>query len=167
MGRGHAALVLLALLAPGCSPAAQNAHGRTALESRAAFDLECPRSSLVVAALSRNSHGTITSYGVEGCGRRATYVRLHDSTWLMNPSAGAPMPGATRPVRVPVERRPKPVPLPPRPTPSAAPAPSGSAERGQPPGPPSSVHPREGEPEPRLPALPGQEDRPAPLGPSR
>lgn len=159
-------VALLALLVSGCSPAAQNARGRTALESRAAFDLRCPRSALAIAPLGRDSHGVITSYGVEGCGRRATYVRLADSTWLMNPAAGAPAPDVAprTPLRVPVERRPEPVPLPapgaPRPQP--APPPSGSVER-IPERPPSSLRPRRGEPEPKLPRLPGQGEPPSPL----
>jgi hypothetical protein len=164
MGRGYAAAAMLALFTWGCSPAAQNARGRTVLESRAAFDLECPRGSLVIAPLSRNGHGTITSYGVEGCGRRATYVQLSDSTWLMNPPAGAPAPGMVprRPMRVPAERRPEPVPLPPTaaPHPEPAPPPSGSAERS-PERPPNSLQP--GERAPRLPDLPGQGERPSPL----
>ncbi len=167
MNRGHAAL--LALVVSSCSPAAQNARGRTALESRASFDLECPRSALALAPLGKDAHGVITSYGVEGCGRRATYVRLSDATWLMNPPHGAPAAGPRSPVRAPVQRR-TPVlvpvpsqPRPPRPVPSAAPAPSGSAEHDEEPRPPSSLHPGRGEPEPRLPELPGQGERPKPL----
>lgn len=157
-------VALLALLACGCSPVAQNARGRTALESRAAFDFQCPESALAIAPLARDSHGVITSYGVEGCGHRATYVRLADSTWLMNPPAGARPPAlvARPPLRVPVEHPPAPVPLPPSapPRPEPAPPPSGSVERS-PERPPSSLKP--GERGPRLPELPGQRERPSPL----
>ncbi len=155
-------VALLALLACGCSPAAQNARSRTALESRAAFDLECPRSSLAIAPLGQDSHGVITSYGVEGCGHRATYVRLADSTWLMNPPPGVRAPAMFPERPVPVRPRPPPLRLPPTAAPSAEPAPppSGSVERS-PERPPSSLKP--GERAPRLPDLPGQGERPSPL----
>jgi hypothetical protein len=82
------------------------------LKNRAAFDFNCPREQLVVTDLGGNN-----MMGVEGCGRRATYVAnaacgggnpADVCTWIMNtdeklagnaeappPASPAPAPAST------------------------------------------------------------------------
>lgn len=50
-----------------------NAHYRDDLVRRALFDVQCPQQALQLHELSQ-SGGVITSYGVVGCGRQATYL---------------------------------------------------------------------------------------------
>jgi hypothetical protein len=66
-----------------------NEELRAKLENRAKFDLNCQ--DLKVQPLE-TSRGFVTSYGVVGCERRATYV-LNSSTasWIMNVVDGAPV----------------------------------------------------------------------------
>jgi hypothetical protein len=61
-----------------------------ALKSRAAFDLDCPKSEIKTVTIDD------ATKGVTGCGQRATYVRLcktdrlgqdEDCQWLMNTDA--------------------------------------------------------------------------------
>jgi hypothetical protein len=61
--------------------AAQDAE----LQKRAAFDLSCPADKLLLTRLSD------TTRGVEGCGAKATYVRV-DMSWVMNTINGAVAP---------------------------------------------------------------------------
>ena len=60
------------------------------LRKRAAFDLECKESALVLTPLDDSPAPNV--YGVEGCGRRATYVEGGSPNWLMNSD---PRPSAT------------------------------------------------------------------------
>ena len=75
--RGLAALgVLMPLVLLGCV-------GMKNLKARAAYDLQCPQEQLQLTKLGKSS------YGVDGCGRRATYVcRKPDSKncedWVLN-----------------------------------------------------------------------------------
>jgi hypothetical protein len=57
-----------------------------ALRTRAAFDLQCSNEKLALTELNSGSQGDGEGavYGVDGCGRRATYVLTHESAWLMN-----------------------------------------------------------------------------------
>jgi hypothetical protein len=66
-----------------------NEELRAKLESRAKFDLNCQ--DVKVQPLE-TSNGFVTSYGVVGCERRATYV-LNNSTasWIMNVVDGVPV----------------------------------------------------------------------------
>jgi hypothetical protein len=58
------------------------------LRTRAAFDLQCPESSITLVHLDERTQG------VTGCGQRATYVESctmmdgyggkHDCTWVLN-----------------------------------------------------------------------------------
>lgn len=84
-------LVAVALAVPaGCCTALYNTAGASPeqLVARASFDLDCPRDQLVVVDLDARTRG------VNGCGRRATYVeqcqRYGDlghkegCSWVMN-----------------------------------------------------------------------------------
>ncbi len=51
------------------------------LRTRAAFELDCPESSLRIINLGHDTRG------VEGCGRRATYM-LVDGRWVANTMTG-------------------------------------------------------------------------------
>lgn len=68
------------------SAASQNATMHTALLRRAAFDLQCPESQLITQPLTYDEHysSVITSYGVAGCGSRASYLRSTNGQWVAN-----------------------------------------------------------------------------------
>jgi hypothetical protein len=70
-----------------CGPS--NDELRAKLDSRAQFDMNCPNPRAVSL---EETNGYVTSYGVTGCGRRATYV-LNATTmsWVMNVSDGRPI----------------------------------------------------------------------------
>jgi hypothetical protein len=57
-----------------------------ALRTRAAFDFECPASSLRVYELrgGEDTAGSGAVYGVTGCGRRGTYVNTRLNGWILN-----------------------------------------------------------------------------------
>jgi hypothetical protein len=76
MLRRFATVLALALLTSGCA-------GMSNLKKRAAFDMQCPQDQLVVTELGN------TTYGVEGCGQRGTYVCKQDTArgcddWILN-----------------------------------------------------------------------------------
>jgi hypothetical protein len=67
------------------STSAQAHHG--ALKSRASFDLGCPTEQVKLTEID------LRTAGVDGCGRRATYIFNDDAvTWMMN-SPPAPRDG--------------------------------------------------------------------------
>ncbi|MES1177039.1 MAG: hypothetical protein ABUL62_22140 [Myxococcales bacterium] len=88
-------VVLTTLAACGAS----NSDLRTRLDTRAKFDLNCPKVDLVPL---ETDTGLVRSYGVTGCGRRATYVLSGGNTdWYMNSSdshAVSPVPADAPPV---------------------------------------------------------------------
>ena len=66
---------------------------RDQLRTRAAFDLDCPEASVEVIPLDRST------YGVRGCGQKATYVEVCNGqpgyagtrcTWTLDAASGAP-----------------------------------------------------------------------------
>ena len=77
------ARLLIAVLIPalgGCfSYAAYNGEKRSQLIGRASFDLECPQEQLNTVVLGTTDEW-LTSYGVTGCGHRASYV-LANGVW--------------------------------------------------------------------------------------
>jgi hypothetical protein len=79
---------------------------RAQLERRAAYDLRCEQ--LQLTPLEERGT-TIASYGVAGCGQRATYVLQRSTgTWVMNVITGPPeqdtkLAPASVPVRGPAE----------------------------------------------------------------
>jgi len=86
--------IVLISLAVGCGGYQQQlreenlAKQDAELRTRAAFDLSCAQDKLVLVPLSDSSRG------VEGCGQRATYVRV-DFNWVMNTVNGAVAPQST------------------------------------------------------------------------
>ena len=56
-----------------------------ALRTRAAFDLECPSEQLRLTQLHQGTQGSGDVYGVEGCGKRNTYVsQSYKGLWLLD-----------------------------------------------------------------------------------
>jgi len=79
-------LGLLFVSLSGCYPS--NDSLRAKLDTRAKFDLNCNQLQLVPL---EETNGHITSYGVMGCGRRATYIlNTQSATWIMNVEGGQP-----------------------------------------------------------------------------
>ncbi len=62
------------------SPAWFQDIGKAKLESRAAFDLDCPKEELTYTPLS---DGRYRSVGVRGCNKKAAYV-FGKRGWLLN-----------------------------------------------------------------------------------
>jgi len=90
MQRSHG-LVIAAALALG----ALGCNHTKALEKRAAFDLSCQQ--LQYTCLEERFDGACLTMGVEGCGRKATYVWVQTGQdgsykWLMNSVDGSPAP---------------------------------------------------------------------------
>ncbi len=72
------AVLVASLLGTGCLFTATTLHGG-ALRSRASYELQCPEKQLQITELGDNTAG------VDGCGRRATYVYNGEaSAWLLN-----------------------------------------------------------------------------------
>jgi hypothetical protein len=93
----HFLLAALSMTLVGCG--ASNSDLRTRLDARAKFDLNCPNVDFVPL---ETDVGLVRSYGVTGCGRRATYVLSGaNSDWYMNSSDGnavSPVPDPTPPI---------------------------------------------------------------------
>lgn len=120
---------------------ATQAYGDS-LRSRAAFDLQCPRTELRVSELD------MSTAGVEGCGQRGTYIFNHTANvWVLN------SPGADKNLVDPDQPSSSPAGVPPGSPPGTLPGalpgtPPGSppgtlpgAPAGSPPGtPPGAVH---------------------------
>ncbi len=73
----------LALVLGGCASFAQ--HKSSAVRTRAAFDLSCPEEKLQVTPLSNEAMERAT-YGVNGCGKKASYVFLPGAGAVLNSS---------------------------------------------------------------------------------
>lgn len=105
----------------GCiaTAADNNARLNTDLGRRASFDLECPEDEVTLIELSE-SEEMVNSYGVSGCGKRATYILTSSSngTWVNN-SGGS---GATGIVGTEAEVTPTPTPAPQPSRPDQAPS---------------------------------------------
>ncbi len=60
-------------------------ESKSSVLKRASFDLSCPETQIEPIELSRNDGGHINSYGVNGCGKKAVYVKpVWDDYWLLN-----------------------------------------------------------------------------------
>ena len=78
------AVVASAFLLGACVPT--NPELREKLLTRARFDLDCDEIRLRPL---EKTNGWVTSYGVTGCDRRATYVlNTSSQSWIMNVSDG-------------------------------------------------------------------------------
>jgi hypothetical protein len=78
---------LMAAGALGCA----TGGGENELRARAAYDLSCPAESLAMTQLQEKNFMATTNhgatYGVSGCGRRATYVN-NVGAWVLNNREG-------------------------------------------------------------------------------
>jgi hypothetical protein len=127
-------VVAVALLACGSSaipPEQLNPKRQQAVVRRAQFDLACA-GPLLTAPL-QTMDGYVVSFGVTGCGKRATYVQTSEGVWVVNsisdgtvvatdPSSLQPPPQPPPPHRAPPPVTPaaRPVPGPPGPGPGPA-----------------------------------------------
>jgi hypothetical protein len=84
-------LVLLGVV--GCY---SNSNLRADLQRRASFDLSC-QEPLQMVPLGTFPNEITNSYGVSGCGRKATYLLLNTGVWAMNSSSGEGEPRAASP----------------------------------------------------------------------
>ncbi|WP_437569595.1 hypothetical protein [Sorangium sp. So ce542] len=65
--------------------AEQNANSIAAVRKRASFDLSCAPEKLNIVELGRNSYDQLTTLGVMGCEKKATYVNLgHRAGWALD-----------------------------------------------------------------------------------
>jgi len=100
-GRGHRALLLLALPLASCNwPEPMQSGGFRVeknstesafaeIERRAALDLDCPKHKLQIAVIDAKQEGgfgpsTAKQISVSGCGHEAVYVRKDYGPWQMN-----------------------------------------------------------------------------------
>jgi len=75
--------------------AEQNADSIAAVRKRATFDLSCAPEKLDIIELGRNSNDILTTLGVVGCDKKATYVNLGHAGWALDAGerkADAPAP---------------------------------------------------------------------------
>jgi hypothetical protein len=63
------------------------------LRTRAAFDFRCSQAELKLTELNKGDYrdGEGAVYGVEGCGKRATYVQMQHGGWVLNTETGRPI----------------------------------------------------------------------------
>lgn len=76
---------LTALLWVGGCAAIYNNKAEEVLGKRAAFDLGCHNVDLTPL---EKTAGVVLTYGVHGCGRKATYVRAASGAWVLNSADG-------------------------------------------------------------------------------
>lgn len=76
-----ALLTTLGLSLTGCASFANTK--RTAVSSKAAFDLGCPAEQLQLTALSSEAMERAT-YGVTGCGKKASYIYVPGGGAVLN-----------------------------------------------------------------------------------
>jgi hypothetical protein len=88
-------MVVIAALLACASAESVNERLRNELLRRASFDLDC-RDPLETTPLQTQNE-IVQSYGVAGCGRRATYVKTPTGVWVVNSTPEAPKPGAVAP----------------------------------------------------------------------
>ena len=79
-------LSTLALVLGGCASFGQ--HKSSAVRTRAAFDLSCPQDKLQVTPLSNEAMDRAT-YGVTGCGKKASYVYVPGAGAVLNSAVDA------------------------------------------------------------------------------
>ncbi len=60
----------------------QNSTGKSTLSKRASFDMSCPEAQLTFACLGAGQ--PCESVGVSGCEKKATYLFVDNSAWVMN-----------------------------------------------------------------------------------
>ena len=72
----------------GWDPVKWNSEQTAKIRQRATFEMSCPNESLNVVELDKESDGTVKALGVEGCGKKASYVHLkgygNEAVWALN-----------------------------------------------------------------------------------
>jgi hypothetical protein len=78
-----------------------DAERYSTLRTRAAFDLKCPADALQITDLTNTGAlGRVTSAGVDGCGRRLTYILdAPGRVWVLNAVDGRPVTNMNDPAR--------------------------------------------------------------------
>ncbi len=82
--------LLTALLWVGGCASMYNEKAEEDLTRRAAFDLGCEGVDFTPL---EETQGIVMTYGVRGCGRKATYVRAPTGAWVLNVVDGEPVAG--------------------------------------------------------------------------
>jgi hypothetical protein len=103
IARAYAGLAAVIGLHGCASIAARNEEGLENVVNRAQFDLYCARDQLRLAPLQYEGD-LVTSYGVIGCGKRATYVRGPRDTFYLDPDS-KPLPSHGSSGLSPTQRR--------------------------------------------------------------
>ncbi|WP_437737242.1 hypothetical protein [Sorangium sp. So ce1335] len=73
----------------------QNAESVEHVRKRASFDLSCAPDKLNIVELGRDGWDRVSTLGVEGCEKKATYVYIGNSSWALDTGerkAAAPAP---------------------------------------------------------------------------
>lgn len=82
----YLAVALLLLLTANCAIShLSDEKLDEGVRTRASFDMDCSKKNLDLTILSRSGGGYINAFGVEGCGKKAVYLRELDNTnWTLN-----------------------------------------------------------------------------------
>jgi hypothetical protein len=69
-------------------PVKWNSEQTAKIRQRATFEMSCPNESLNVVELDKETDGTVKALGVEGCGKKASYVHLkgygNEAVWALS-----------------------------------------------------------------------------------
>jgi hypothetical protein len=72
----------------GWDPVKWNGEQTAKIRQRATFEMSCSNESLKVVELDKESDGTLKAVGVEGCGKKASYVHLkgygNEAVWALS-----------------------------------------------------------------------------------
>jgi hypothetical protein len=72
----------------GWDPVKWNSEQTAKIRQRATFEMSCPNESLNVVELDKETDGTVKALGVEGCGKKASYVHLkgygNEAVWALS-----------------------------------------------------------------------------------
>ncbi len=75
-------LILSALVISSC---VDDEESKSSVLKRASFDFDCPEAKIEPIELSRNDGGHINSFGINGCDKKAVYVKpMWDDYWVLN-----------------------------------------------------------------------------------
>ena len=81
-------LVGLCACSLGWDPVRWNSEQTAKIRQRATFEMSCPNESLNVVELDKETDGTVKALGVEGCGKKASYVHLkgygNEAVWALS-----------------------------------------------------------------------------------
>ena len=85
LSMGLAAAALSACAAMIHDSVKWNGEQTAKIRKRAAFDMSCPEDDLKVTELEKDRDGALKALGVDGCGKKVTYIHLKgwgsDALW--------------------------------------------------------------------------------------